>query len=122
MGDESARLLTRLVYLNLVGDSACRERTVAELLDLTDEVPHLIRVAEDFHVCRLVLDAVLSGLLGTEANHRRCAEGSINRLLESIHRHVDRNERDEEHSDLYDIHHEDFLVQFFKRGKRATIK
>ena len=98
VGDESARLLARLVQLNLVGYLAGRERTVAELFDLADEVPHLVGVAEDLYVCRLVPRTKLVGLLGAETNHRRGAEGSIDRLLESVNRHVGRNERDEKHS------------------------
>jgi hypothetical protein len=98
VGDESARLVRRLVQLNLVGELTCRERAVSELLDLADEVPHLGCVAEDLHVRRLVPSTVLVGLVGTEANHRRGAEGSIDRLLESVNRDVGRNKRDEEHS------------------------
>ena len=123
VGDESARLLARLVQLNLVGYLAGRERTVAELFDLADEVPHLVGVAENLYVCRLVPRTKLVGLLGAETNHRRGAEGSIDRLLESVNRHVGRNERDEKHSGrLYDLYSEENLFQFFKRGKRATIK
>lgn len=98
MGNEPARL-DLLVQLNLVGELTGRERAVSELLDLTDEVPHLVGVTEDLHVCRLVPTAVLVCLLGTEANHRRRAEGAIDRLLEGVDRHVGRNERDEEHGD-----------------------
>lgn len=98
MGDEPARLLAHLVQLNLVGELTCRERAVAELIDLSDEVPHLVGVAENLHVCRLVPSTELVDLLGTEANHRRGAEGSIDRLLESVNRNVGRNKRDEEHS------------------------
>lgn len=120
--DEPARLLDArfLVQLDLVRHLAGRERAVAELLDLAHEVPHLVGVAEDLHVRRLVPSAVLVDLLGAEANHRRGPKGPVERLLESVNRHVGRNERNEEHSGDYTISIlRKIYFNFFVKGARG---
>jgi Na+(H+)/acetate symporter ActP len=96
------------VHLNLVRGISRGERVVPVLFNLTDEVSHLVGVAENFHMCCLVPIPVLIGLLWTEANHRGSTEGTIKRLLKSIHRDRDRNERNEEHSG-------DNMISFFRK-------